>query len=303
VTVRSNALDKTSASPEHQVRWRFLVCLPTTALVGILALVTAAPCRGTVRPGSTRVTAATSSDYPHTASPGALKQHQLEGESQEPSPASQAPPSPLDPVRKPLEVTCENGRLTIIAENRPLAEVMRALRTALGADIELPSAGNSEPIWVHLGPGPVHRVLRELLDATEFNYVIQASEEDENGVRSVLLTPRPRAGEAAGGPPGPQRAANSRIPSGTTNEMRESENPAAAESLPSADSLPTPPTRPMNQPSASANQQAATANLGAGTAEAGTPGSEQMIQQLQSMYQLRRQIQMQQNQKAQAPNQ
>lgn len=301
MTVISNTLDKTSALPGHEVLARFLVCLPTTAMLAILALVTAAPCRGAVRPGSTPVTAATPSDYPRTASPGALKQLQLEGEPQEPSPASQAPPSPLEPAaRKPLEVTCENGQLTIIAENRPLAEVMRALRTALGADIELPSNGNSEPIWVHLGPGPVHRVLRELLDATEFNYVIQASEEDENGVRSVLLTARPRGGEPAGGPQAPQRAANSRIPSGTTNEMRESENPA--ESLPSADSLPTPPVRSMNQPSASANQQAATANLGAGTSEAGTPGSEQMIQQLQSMYQLRRQIQMQQNQKAQVPN-
>ena len=105
-------------------------------------------------------------------------------------------------------------------------------------------------------------------------------------------------------------AKNRRTPNSAANGAPEPETPPDAvvsvDSLPSADSTPANPSAPsVNQPAALANQQNSAASLEVGSAGVGAPGSEQMIQQLQSMYQQRRQIQMQQNQKTQAqtPNQ
>src|SRR5271167_2006938 len=77
---------------------------------------------------------------------------------------------------KPPQVTYQDGQLTIVAENALLSEVMAAVRTVMGADIDLPPGVAAQRIWVRLGPGPARRVLRDLLDGTELNYVIQASE-------------------------------------------------------------------------------------------------------------------------------
>ena len=210
-------------------------------------------------------------------------------------------------VVKPPQVTYEDGQLTIIAETSSLSDVMRALRAAVGADIELPASVADQRIWVHLGPGPARRVLRDLLDGTEFNYVMQASETDTDGIRSVLLTQRSKPTNA-GGSAGTQESAASRtIPrDGSRDDASDSEKLASAEAGAPAR---TPPVGALvsstSQPSASNNPQdgslSPTPTNSAGSSSAG----EQMIQQLQSMYQQRRQIQIQQNQKTsqQAPNQ
>jgi hypothetical protein len=217
---------------------------------------------------------------------------------------------------KPPQVTYEDGQLTIIAENCALSDVLKALRSALGADIDLP-AGVDQHIWVHLGPGPARRVLRDLLDSTEFNYVIQASETDADGILSVLLTQRSKSS----GPqtPGlPERAAT-RVPrtspdpkDGTDSENPARESAASADPGPAASSAAAaaspaapdaPPAAPDAPPAApvgasSASLQYTPGNSASAALSPPAPTDpNQMIQTLQSMYEQRRQMQIQQNQK------
>lgn len=211
-------------------------------------------------------------------------------------------------VKRPL-VTYEDGELTIIAENSSLSEVMKALRSSLGADIDLPASVADQHIWVHLGPGPASRVLRDLLDGTEFNYVIQASESDPGGIRSVLLTPK-STGAAETAPATkqgirwmPGHGPDAQIPT-------DSENPAPAqnsapEPVASVDpAQATPPASPADGSSSSARVQNTAASF-APIVPRPTPVTDpnEQIQQLQSLYQQRRQLQMQQNQRPAVQNQ
>lgn len=208
------------------------------------------------------------------------------------------------PTTKPLEVTYEDGQLTIIAENSTLSDVMKALRTVLGMDIDLPANVAEQRIWIHLGPGPARRVLRDLLDGTEFNYVIQASERDADGIQSVLLTQRSKSAGSTEAPGMAERAAaNRRIPPGRSSEdASDSETLANAEPVvPSAAAPVNPSVASMNKQPISINPQNAAPNSSSSASGTGS-SMEQMIQQMQSMYQQRRQIQIQQNQKAAGQN-
>jgi hypothetical protein len=236
----------------------------------------------------------------------AASSEQISGEPQEATahPAPQLSPTAVaPPTSKPPQVTYEDGQLTIIAENSALSEVMKALRSALGADIDLPAGVADQHIWVHLGPGPARRVLRDLLDSTEFNYVIQASESDADGIQSVLLTQRSKS--TAPQTPGlPERAAN-RLPrtSPDPKDATDSESVASADPAPAASpaAADAPPAAPVGASSVSLQY---TPGNSASAALSPAPPTEphQMIQTLQSMYEQRRQMQIQQNQKPAGQN-
>lgn len=242
-------------------------------------------------------------------------------DAQEAAAQSSAPSATVGgrPTVKPPQVSYEDGELTIIAENSSLSEVMKALRASLGADIDLPANVVDEHIWVRLGPGPARRVLRDLLDGTEFNYVIQASDSDPDGIRSVLLTPRGKsASPEAAEPPG--RTGIRRMPGHESDAQSstDSEN-SAAEPVASADpAQATPPASPANPPaspsqaaaaspadgpSSSARVQNTAANVDAIVPRpAPVTDLNGQIQQLQTLYQQRRQLQMQQNQRPTGQN-
>jgi len=229
-----------------------------------------------------------------------------------------APPSPTvasQPTVKPPQVSYEDGELTIIAENASLSEVMKALRASLGADIDLPADVTDQHIWVRLGPGPARRVLRDLLDGTEFNYVIQASDSDPDGIRSVLLIPKSTGTETGPAPkPGirwmPGHGPDAQqIPTDSQNPAPEppaSVDPSqATPPVASVDpSQAPPPASPADGSSSSARVQNAPSNFEP-IVPRPTPATDPngQIQQLQTLYQQRRQIQMQQNQKAAGQNQ
>jgi hypothetical protein len=241
---------------------------------------------------------------------------------QEPDPQVPSPAGANTAERaatKRLEINYQDGQLTIIAENASLSDIMKALRTATKMDIDLPQSGAEQHIWVNLGPGPARLVLRQLLDSTELNYVIQAAENEEDGIRSVTLTPRINSPGPTGNSPMGERAASRGIQfNGSRNNPADSENAANAESVaapasaPSESaesaapvaSAPADETMPAPNPRAvAANQQNGVGSSGGGMSGSGSPTTEQMIQQLQSMYQQRRQIQIQQNQRPQGQNQ
>jgi hypothetical protein len=239
-----------------------------------------------------------------TALGQASAQESQSGGQQDPS----SQPEPLTTgrmVSKPPQITYEDGQLTIVAENSPLSQVMSALRAAMGADIDLPTSVADQRMWVRLGPGPARKVLRDLLDNTELDYVIQASDTETQGIRSVLLTLRSKTDE--------QGVQGSRVARGTSRKSLPAvsspvEDPGQESSAP-AESAAVADTAPAGPPSAPTGAQYAADKLqstpGVAESSLSRPGggaSEQMIQQLQSMYQQRRQIQLQQNQKPPSNN-
>ena len=213
-----------------------------------------------------------------------------------------APPRPVageQRAAKPAKVTYVDGQLTIIAENSLLSDILSALHTAMGAEIDLPASASNERIWVRLGPGPARKVLGELLSGTDLNFVIQGSATDTEGIRSVLLTPH---SEAGAGNPGissePQGRMANRRPTGGNPTVVEApepqqENPVPAETT-TASSDPTPPgaDSPRLAPqSEAASVSSAAENTMAHPSQPSSMASEEIRQQLLSMYQQRRQLQ------------
>ena len=104
----------------------------------------------------------------------------------------QSPAQP--PVTQAPVVSWDGKQLTIDAENTSLSEILLAIRSRTGASIEMPPSTSSERVAVHMGPAPVREVLSSLLYGTDFNYVIQSSDGDEEGLGKVIITAREKDG-------------------------------------------------------------------------------------------------------------
>jgi hypothetical protein len=106
---------------------------------------------------------------------------------------------PEQTLPEPPEVAWDGKQLTIDAENSRLADILLAVRTKTGALVEFPGGGAClERVAVHLGPAPVREVLSSLLYGSDFDYVIQAADDDEDGLRSVVITLRGKGDDVVG---------------------------------------------------------------------------------------------------------
>jgi hypothetical protein len=101
-----------------------------------------------------------------------------------------APPTVEQKPPQPPAVAWDGQQLTIDAENSTLAAVLGAVRDRTGASIEIPGAASGERVFVHLGPGPARDIISSLLYGTQFDYIIEAADDDPDTLRSVVLTPR-----------------------------------------------------------------------------------------------------------------
>jgi hypothetical protein len=223
-----------------------------------------------------------------------------------PDPTAQLlPQGPEKSGVKHPEVTYADGKLTIVAENVALSEVLVAVRQAMGADLEIPAGAAAEHVWVHAGPGPARRILRDLLDGTDFDYVIQASEIDEDGVRSVVLALRSKTPEV--GVPGnlSARGANRSVPATVPSPEANTapDLPAVEDKVASVDAAPVdPPPASAGTPALANNLQSSPTNVSPVAGVAASADAEQMAQQLQNMYQQRKQLQIQQTVKPPTAN-
>ena len=202
-------------------------------------------------------------------------------------------------------VLFEDGQLTINAFDSSLADVLYALRACTGADIDLPPGASSERVTAQLGPGPARKVLADLLSWSNFDYVIQASDNDPLSIQSVTLMVRikssPSTAPVSPAAPGratvviPRPAAPDPTPAPAPAETPEVDNHAEApvannngnSNTSAADSL-----NPQTQPSPAKGADMTPAGSSSGKSPA------DMIQELQNMYQQRRTIQEQQNRAA-----
>jgi hypothetical protein len=233
--------------------------------------------------------------------------------SQDPNANQQAAtPAAAAEAAKPAQVTYQDEKLTILAEGSTLSEVLFAVRAATGTNIDLPGGAALQRIWIRLGPGPARQVLRDLLDSTEFNYVIQASATDPDGVGSISLTIRSKGSETGAQGTQVARSVTRRGVPGNPNPVemepqQEDPAPQAAATTTAAAATPPPPTAdalPDSLPLASqlGKIQPLSPNAEPGSVKPLGGSPSEMIQQLQSMYEQRRQLQIQQNQKSATTN-
>lgn len=237
----------------------------------------------------------------------------------------QSPPPPQTPEKMPPgvpQVSWDGKQLTINSDNSTLSDILVAIRTRTGAELEIPANASRERVAARLGPGPAREVIATLLSWTEFDYVIQASDTDPARIRSVLLIPRSKSEAVSNAGPGVEARAESRSayrryvrPSPSGAEGPAPENPAPPQSeasaeLPApADAQPAPATAaahpaPTEIQPATADSQSTSADAQTAPSEPkpspATPEpdlnqppanpSEQRIQQLQNMYEQRKQM-------------
>jgi hypothetical protein len=261
------------------------------------------------------------------------------------SPDPPPPPAPLTPAQmppQPPQVTWDGKELTITSDNSTLGDILIAIRRLTGADLDIPTKNSNERIAARLGPGPAREIISTLLSWTDFDYVIQASDTDAAGIRSVLLTPRGKSeatvASASAGVPAdtPARAAYRSYAHPNPNKPEEAstpESPAATQTEAVMESVPpggqpaptdsqsaieaatptgaelpvTSPVAPalsadahtnqtlpnQSQPNQSQPDQTeltASAAVSDSSAQAPMSESEQRIQQMQNMFQQRKQM-------------
>ncbi len=93
-------------------------------------------------------------------------------------------------------VAYQSGKLTIMARNAPLSDVLRAVCTATGAVLDNVPPGADERIFAILGPGRAREVLASLLNDARFDYVIVGSAGDPNAVARFMVFPKTKGSNA-----------------------------------------------------------------------------------------------------------
>jgi hypothetical protein len=111
---------------------------------------------------------------------------------------SVAAPLATEPVPAPAAmVIYKDGLLSISAENVSLSDVLHEVSAKTGATIEFPNGSATEPVFTHIGPGPVRDILATLLNGTKFNYVMLGSQNTADSLQKIVLTPAGQTTEAA----------------------------------------------------------------------------------------------------------
>ena len=204
-----------------------------------------------------------------------------------------------------VQVTSDGNQLMIQAKDCALSEILDAVRAKTGANIDV-SGGAAEHMTVNIGPGPARQVISSLLGWTDFDYVIQGSDVDAVTVQRIMLFPKtkststPAAGTPALGANRQPLAGQPRVtPEPVTPppapEPPQSESAAPAE--PTAEATP-PSTTPTPIPT---NYERSEANAAAMPDPSSGKSPAEMIQNMQQLYEQRKQIQQEHNQTPGAP--
>jgi hypothetical protein len=171
-----------------------------------------------------------------------------------PSPVVPSPVVKAEPVRalRPSEmptvaprVSFDNGKLTIVAANSSMADIIAGIRSATGIRIETIGGPSGDRVAARIGPAPVRSVLLSLLQGSRYDYVMLGSVNDPDVVERVILSPRAIGAEptAAATPMRPSAAAEPEVEEESTVD-EESGNEGLAP-------VPAPapvPTMPEGQP-------------------------------------------------------
>jgi hypothetical protein len=158
-------------------------------------------------------------------------------------PVTTEAPRPTVPTSAPapnLQVNFQRGELTVHAQKATLAEVLYAIQQRTGADIPIPAGAEQEQVVADAGPGPAKDVLTALLTGTRFNFIVVGSDQNDGGLRSVILSPKSDLGTSM--PAGMQPVTP------VTQEQDVPDVPQEQVQLPPPDAPPAPPMQPNEFP-------------------------------------------------------
>ena len=204
----------------------------------------------------------------------------------QPAPAPAPPPAALTLQQQPAsppQVTFQNGQLTITAPNSVLGEILRAVRSHTGANVDVPPNA-TERVVGRFGPGPARDVLAALLNGSHFNYVMLGSATNSAALDRVILISK--AGETEPAAPVNQASATGPQPPPA---------PMPAGEVASAEPSMTDDEDPSQQDQ-QVEDETAQEDANAQPQQAPTPGVRTPEQLLQEMQQRQQQAQQQQQQ-------
>jgi AMIN domain len=96
-------------------------------------------------------------------------------------------PVPVEPQKPAVDVSYENGLLSIRAEKATLSQVLYEVHLKTQADIAIPAGAEQEEVAANLGPAPARDVLAALLNGSVYNFIFVG---DELALERVILTRR-----------------------------------------------------------------------------------------------------------------
>src|SRR6266496_4685087 len=124
-----------------------------------------------------------------------------------PQPA-QPPPTPEQGPSSPPDVNFQGGQLVIVARNSTMGDVLNAVKQKTGASVEMP-ASSSERVVGKFGPGAPRDVMAQLLNGSQYDYVLLGSPADPGALKKIILMARANGPEQASPQqPGPRQPVN-----------------------------------------------------------------------------------------------
>jgi AMIN domain len=103
-------------------------------------------------------------------------------------------------VRPRLDVSFQDGLLSISSNKANLSEILFEVHQRTGAEIAIPAGAEQEQVAADLGPAPAPEVLAHLLNGSKFNFMILSSPTDPHALDRVILSPRAEGPLTAGVP-------------------------------------------------------------------------------------------------------
>lgn len=215
------------------------------------------------------------------------------------------PPQEQEESASFVRVTADGNQLMIRAKDCALSQILDAVRAKTGANIDV-SGGTSEHMTVKIGPGPARQVISSLLGWTDFDYVIQGPDGDSVTIQSIMLFPKTKSAQSATNAT-PALGSNRQPLAGQPRTTAEPVTPPPAPEMPEPEgAAPAQPTADAAPPAATTtpiptNYERSAANAASMPDPAAGKSTPEMIQNMQQLFEQRRQIQQQYNQTSGAP--
>jgi hypothetical protein len=222
-----------------------------------------------------------------------------------PRSATVDPPQEQEEAASFVRVTTDGNQLMIQAKDCPLSQILDAVRAKTGANIDV-SGRTSEHMTVKIGPGPARQVISFLLGWTDFDYVIQGSDGESVAIQSIMLFPKTKSTQSATGAT-PALELNRQPLARQPRTTPEPVTPPPAPETPEPEgAAPAQPTADAAPPAATTtpiptNYERSAANAASMPDPTAGKTTSDMIQDMQQLYEQRRQIQQQHNQAPAAP--
>jgi hypothetical protein len=158
-----------------------MAMVPLTSKVSVLLLLALASSTAQIAPAAK----ATSPAADQGAKSQAKSVSPEEFKMPDPVPIPEMSPEEL-PAGAP-SVSYRGGKLLVDADNATLGEILNLIGKEIGAQIEKPAAADSERVAAHLAGSPA-RVIGALLDDGKFGYIIFPSQQPDRVQRVILTT-------------------------------------------------------------------------------------------------------------------